>query len=86
MTNEEKAKAIANTYPLGICYVTANIAAMEMAEWKDERVKSCFIQISKLVKDGILTKDNSEHIMVEQMIELYNYIHDNPELMKGGKK
>ncbi len=46
--------------------------AMEMAEWKDEQAKSCFILISKLIKDGVLTKDNPEHIMVEQMIELYN--------------
>jgi hypothetical protein len=45
---------------------------MEMAEWKDEQAKSCFILISKLIKDGVLTKDNPEHIMVEQMIELYN--------------
>lgn len=45
---------------------------LEMAEWKDERAKSCFMLISKLIKDGVLTKDNPEHIMVEQMMELYN--------------
>lgn len=45
---------------------------LKMAEWKDERVKSCFVLISKLIKDGVFTKDNIEHIMVEQMIELYN--------------
>jgi len=37
-----------------------------------KRAKSCFILISKLIKDGVLTKDNPEHIMVEQMMELYN--------------
>lgn len=49
-----------------------DVVLIKMVKWKDERVKSCFILISKLIKDGLLKKDNPEHIMVEQMIELYN--------------
>ena len=80
MKNEEKAKNLAlesafyNTADgtdIDIKQALYN-CAMLMAEWKDERVKACFILISKLIKDSVLTKDNQEHIMVEQMMELYN--------------
>lgn len=55
-------------------------ACMVMAEWKDERAKLCFIMIAKLIKDGVLTKDCPEHIMVQQMIELYK---DVENVMEG---
>ena len=54
--------------------------ALKMAEWKDERAKLCFIMIAKLIKDGVLTKDCPEHIMVQQMIELYK---DVENVMEG---
>lgn len=79
MTNEEKARklAIQSTKHIDdngkeVYNAFVESALQEMAEWKDERVKSCFILISKLIKESVLTKDNPEHIMVEQMMELYN--------------
>lgn len=81
MTNEEKANelrkiALPNPlidgYGMWLCSTDVDEVLIKMADWKDERVKSCFIFISKLIKDGLLKKDNPEHIMVEQMIELYN--------------
>ena len=77
MKNKEMADKISEKYGGNTVFPTedeciAYSAAMEMAEWKDERAKSCFILISKLIKGGVLTKDNPEHIMVEQMMELYN--------------
>ena len=88
ISNEEKAREIGKTYARQYHHNTFEgslknnefvfsneecmKSALEMAEWKDEKAKSCFILISKLINDGVLTKDNPEHIMVEQMMELYN--------------
>lgn len=79
MTNKEKANQLVkltHSYEDGLAYIHTDRVLyenlMEMAEWKDARAKACFILISKLIRDGLLTKDNPEHIMVEQMIELYN--------------
>lgn len=81
MTNDEKANELRKTalpnplidgYGMWLRSSDVDGVLIKMAKWKDERVKSCFILISKLIKDGLLKKDNSEHIMVEQMVELYN--------------
>lgn len=57
MTNEEKAKELANKWSTDGAYNRAKISAMEMADWKDQQFKEAVAQLRKwLYEHGKLDK------------------------------